>query len=127
VTVLSKAPAPEPAKPAAPPAKAEPKPEPKPAAKPPAAAPAPVPAKPAAAGGPSRVQIGAFSSAAIAEKEWSAAVAKGGGGGRGKRIEKVERDGSTLFRTTVTGFPDRTSAQAFCDRLKSAGKSCFVR
>jgi outer membrane biosynthesis protein TonB len=127
VTVLSKAPAPEPAKPAAPLAKAEPKPEPKPAAKPPAAAPAPVPAKPAAAGGPSSVQIGAFSSAAIAEKEWSAAVAKGGGSGRGKRIEKVERDGSTLFRTTVTGFPDRTSAQAFCDRLKSAGKSCFVR
>lgn len=127
VTVLSKTPAPEPAKPAAPPAKAEPKPEPKPAAKPPAAAPAPVPAKPAAAGGPSSVQIGAFSSAAIAEKEWSAAVAKGGGSGRGKRIEKVERDGSTLFRTTVTGFPDRASAQAFCDRLKSAGKSCFVR
>jgi len=27
----------------------------------------------------------------------------------------------------VTGFPDRAAAQAFCDRLKAAGKSCFVR
>lgn len=128
VTVLPKTPAPEPAKPAPPPAKPEPKPEPKPRpeakteAKPPAAAP-----KPVASSGPSSVQIGAFSSAAIAEKEWSAAVAKGGGGGRGKRIEKVERDGATLFRTTVTGFPDKAAAQVFCDRLKAAGKSCFVR
>ena len=82
---------------------------------------------PAAAGGHPSVRSGAVPRAGIAEKEWGAAVAKGGGSGRGKRIEKVERDGSTLFRTTVTGFPDRASAQAFCDRLKSAGKSCFVR
>ena len=54
-------------------------------------------------------------------------MARAGGGGRGKRIEKVERDGSTLYRTTVTGFPDRASAAAFCDRLKASGKSCFVR
>jgi hypothetical protein len=54
-------------------------------------------------------------------------VARGGGGGRGKQIEKVEREGSTLFRTTVTGFPDRAAAQTFCDRLKAGGSSCFVR
>ena len=54
-------------------------------------------------------------------------MSRAGGEGRGKRVEKVERDGSTLYRTTVTGFPDRVSANAFCDRLKAAGKSCFVR
>ena len=54
-------------------------------------------------------------------------MARAGGSGRGKRIERVERDGSTLFRTTVTGFPDKAAAQALCERLKAGGKSCFVR
>ncbi len=107
VTVLPK-PAPPPAKPAE-----------KPVEKP---APAP-----AASGGVASVQIGAFSSEAIASQEWSAAVSRAGGEGRGKRVERIERDGATLFRTTVTGFPDRASAAAFCDRLKAAGKSCFVK
>jgi outer membrane biosynthesis protein TonB len=130
VTVLTK-PAPTPA---AKPPETPPRPAPpaqaasKPAA--PAAKPAPAPAsapKPAATGGSASVQIGAFSSAEIADREWSAAVARAGGSGRGKRVERVDRDGATLFRTSVTGFPDRASAQAFCDRLKAAGKSCFVR
>ena len=115
VTVLSK-PAPPPAQPAQKPAE-------KPAEKPPTK-PAPAPASP---GGGAAVQIGAFSSEAIAAQEWSAAVNRAGGEGRGKRVERIEREGSTLFRTTVTGFPDRASATAFCDRLKAAGKSCFVR
>jgi cell division protein FtsN len=118
--VLPKPVAPAPARP--PEAEAKPPPAPKPAPKPEPAAP-----KPVAGGGPASVQIGAFSSAEIADREWSAAVARAGGSGRGKRVEKVERDGSTLYRTTVTGFADRAAAQAFCDRLKSAGKSCFVR
>ena len=125
VVVLPKTPSPG----SAPPVATAPKPAPRPDVKPPASPPRPAPAppKPAASGGLFSVQIGAFSSAAIAEREWTAAVAKGGGGGRGKRIEKVERDGSTLFRTTVTGFPDRAAAQTFCDRLKAGGSSCFVR
>ena len=101
------------------------KPPPRPA--PPPVRPETPPARPAASGAGAGVQIGAFSSEAIADREWAAAVASAGGSGRGKRIERVERDGATLFRTTVTGFPDRAAAQAFCDRLKAAGKSCFVR
>ena len=143
-------PAPTPASPPPAPVTVLPRPSPPPAAKPPQAVPSPAPpakpvpkpaapaakptpppvaapSKPTAAGGPASVQIGAFSSAEIADREWSAAVARAGGSGRGKRVERVERDGSTLFRTTVTGFSDRAAAQAFCDRLKSAGKSCFVR
>ena len=117
---------PAPARPAEVAAKSTPQPAPKPVPKPPAK-PEPAPPKPAAPGAGASVQIGAFSSAEIAEREWSAAVARAGGSGRGKRIERVERDGSTLFRTTVTGFPDKAAAQAFCERLKAGGKSCFVR
>jgi cell division septation protein DedD len=27
----------------------------------------------------------------------------------------------------VTGFADHAAAAAFCDKLKAAGKACFVR
>lgn len=77
----------------------------------------------------SGVQIGAFSSQALADKGWSdaAAVAPGVSAGKGKSVEKIEKDGKTLFRTTVTGFSSRTDAAAFCDKLKAAGKACFVK
>ncbi len=124
---LAKAEAPkaEPAKPA--PAKAAPakpapaKPEPKAEAK----APAPAADK----SGGVAVQIGAVSSEALADKAWSdaAAVAPGLAAGKGKSVEKIDRDGKTLFRTQVTGFADRAAATAFCDKLKAAGKACFVK
>ena len=47
--------------------------------------------------------------------------------GKGKAVEKVEKDGKTLYRTAVTGFASREAAQAFCAKLKAAGKACFVR
>jgi outer membrane biosynthesis protein TonB len=105
VTVLPK-PAAQPPSPA-PTTQPAQKPPPRPA--PPPVRPETPPARPAASGAGAGVQIGAFSSEAIADREWAAAVASAGG------------------RTTVTGFPDRAAAQAFCDRLKAAGKSCFVR
>lgn len=80
-------------------------------------------------GGAAMVQIGAFSSAALADKGWNdaASVAPGLAAGKGKRVEEIDKDGQTLFRTSVTGFSTRAEAQTFCDRLKGAGKSCFVR
>ena len=42
-------------------------------------------------------------------------------------IEPVQKDGSTLYRTQVTGFASRAEAVAYCDKLKAAGKSCFVK
>jgi len=128
----AKAPAPKPA-----PAKAEPpksapvaKAAPPPAAKPGparAAAAGPVPA--AKATGVAAVQIGAFSSQALADKGWSdaTALAPGAAAGKGKSVEKVDKDGKTLFRTQVTGFASRAEAAAFCDKLKAAGKACFVK
>lgn len=84
--------------------------------------------KPGATGG-TVVQIGAVSSTALADKAWSEAVAAapGLGAGKGKSVEKIEKNGGTLYRTAVTGFGSRADAQAFCARLQAAGKSCFVR
>jgi hypothetical protein len=75
------------------------------------------------------VQIGAVSSTALADKAWSEAVAAAPGlaGGKGKGVEKIEKDGHTLYRTAVTGFASRDAAAAFCAKLKAAGRSCFVR
>ena len=95
-----------------------------------AVAPRPVAPAPApAATGAAMVQIGAFSSQALADKGWNdaAAVSPGIAAGKGKQVETVEKDGKTLFRTSVTGFASRADATAFCDRLKAAGKSCFVK
>jgi hypothetical protein len=47
--------------------------------------------------------------------------------GKGRRVEALSKDGKTLYRAYVTGFASRGSAQAFCDKLKAAGRSCFVK
>ena len=75
------------------------------------------------------VQIGAFSSAALADKGWNdaAKIAPGATAGKGKKVEAIQKDGATLYRTAVTGFATRAEAEAFCGQLKAAGKSCFVR
>ncbi len=88
----------------------------------------PAPA-PAAASGSFMVQIGAFSSQAQADKGWSVAagIAPGAALGKGKKVEAIQKDGATLYRTSVTGFSSRADATAFCDKLKAAGKSCFVK
>ena len=112
-------------------------------AAPPAAAPAPkaavAPAAPApkavtpapapAAGGAAAVQIGAFSSAALAEKGWNdaARLAPGMAAGKGKSVQAIESGGKTVYRTAVTGFASRAEATAFCSTLKAGGKDCFVR
>lgn len=118
------------APPATPPPAAAPKaPAPKastpqtPAAK--AAAPAPA----AVATGGAMVQIGAFSSEALANAGWSDAMRAlpDSAAGKGKRVEPVESNGKTLYRGYVTGFASRAEASAYCDRLKAAGRNCFVR
>jgi hypothetical protein len=94
-----------------------------------AAVAAPTPAAKPAVTGAAAVQIGAFSSQTLANKGWSdaAGVAPGMAAGKGKSVEKVDKDGKTLFRTQVTGFASRADATAFCDKLKAAGKACFVK
>lgn len=106
-----------------------------PAPKPEAKAAVPVTKKPvlpeskAASTGGAAVQIGAVSSTSLADKAWSEAVASapGLGVGKGKSVEKIEKNGGTLYRTAVTGFASKADAQAFCVKLQAAGKNCFVR
>jgi hypothetical protein len=112
------------------PAKPAVAPEPKPiAAKPPPKA-KPVPAAAAKpVQGAASVQIGAVSSTALADKAWSEAVAAAPGlaAGKGKGVERIEKDGHVLYRTAVTGFASKADAAAFCSKLKAAGKACFVK
>jgi hypothetical protein len=89
------------------------------------------PAKAATANAPVHgvsVQIGAFSSAAIADAEFAktraafaALTAK-----KPKHVEKATVNGHTYFRTAFTGFT-RPQAQAFCEALRAASKACIVR
>ncbi len=92
------------------------------------AAPAPKTVAVASAAGAS-VQIGAFSSQSLADKGWvdAAKLAPGMAAGKGKQVQEVEVQGKTLYRTAVTGFASRADADAFCGRLKAAGKACFTR
>jgi len=84
---------------------------------------------PAASGGAAVVQIGAFSSNALADKGWNdaVAIAPGAAAGKGKKVEAVQVGSSTLYRTQVTGFASKALASQFCDKLKAAGKQCFVK
>jgi cell division protein FtsN len=92
------------------------------------AVPAPAAAPPAASG-VALVQIGAFSSAALADKGWSdtAKVLPGAMVGKTKTVQVVQKDGKTFYRTSVGGFSSKIDAASFCVSLKAAGKSCIVK
>jgi hypothetical protein len=81
------------------------------------------------ASGSAVVQIGAFSSTTLADKGWSdvSSAMAGDMAGKSKRIEALEKNGATLYRTSVTGFSTRASADTFCSGLKAKGKICFVK
>lgn len=118
----------QPAAPAAPAPAPAARPAPTPAPAPAPAAP-PASAAPAAATGSSGVQIGAFSSTEIADREYAAVASRFGqyASGAQKRVTEVtSSSGSILYRTTFTGL-SRERAVAFCNALKSAGRDCIVR
>ena len=88
----------------------------------------PTPA-PNTATGTSAVQIGAFSSTAIADREFAAVAARFPqfASGSAKRVQQVTAaNGSTVYRTTFTGL-SRDRALAFCAAIKAAGDDCLVR
>lgn len=131
-----------------PPEEAQPRPEPRPIeAAPPAVRPAPTPAAPAAkpapvpaprptpstpavaAGGSASVQIGAFSTPGLAEREYNAVVSRHSRftQGASRRVQEVQSaNGSTLYRTTVGGL-SREQATGLCNAIKAGGGDCIVR
>jgi hypothetical protein len=116
-------PAPAPIEPAAP-IPAAPRPAP---AAPPATKAAP-PAAPAV-GGSSGVQIGAFSTPGLADREFAAVLGRYPQftSGAEKRVQEVTAsNGSTVYRTTVTGL-SRDQATGLCNAIKAGGGDCFVR
>jgi hypothetical protein len=86
-------------------------------------------ATPPAAKGNVYIQIGAFSTAALADKGWSD-IAKAFPkpmAGKTKSVVPLQKDGATLYRTAIGGFGSKADADAFCASLKAAGKTCFVK
>jgi cell division protein FtsN len=75
------------------------------------------------------VQIGSFSSEALATAAFHDAARLGGGkmSGKAMRLVPIEKGDVTLYRVAATGFTSKEDAQAVCDSLKAAGKACFVR
>lgn len=130
---------PRPAPKALPPVEAQLPPAPRPVATPtPKAAPVPIERPierpvasppPAAATGTSAVQIGAFSSTAVADRQYAAVAARYPqfAAGAQKRVQEVTAaNGATVYRTTFHGL-SRERAQAFCAAIKAGGGDCLVR
>jgi D-alanyl-D-alanine carboxypeptidase len=110
------------------------------------AAPAPQPVKAAAAapkpvklaladtapvakmGGSHVLQLGAFSSAAGAQKAWSQLTAKHKVlQGFSSATSTVTVNGKTLTRVAATGFGNFQAANAACNQIKASGGVCMIR
>lgn len=85
-------------------------------------------AKPSMVSGSHLVQLGAFSSAAAAEKAWNQYSKRFGVlTGFASASSKVTVNGKTLIRIAASGFGNRTTANSACQQIKSMGGVCLVR
>jgi hypothetical protein len=85
---------------------------------------------PTVAGAAGWVQIGAFSSSALADQGWHdlARFEPAAMAGKGRSVQPFTRDdGAILYRAYVTGFASVSAAQSFCSELRAAGKGCIVK
>ncbi|MGI9374532.1 MAG: SPOR domain-containing protein [Tsuneonella suprasediminis] len=88
----------------------------------PPSAPAPKPAPAVQQNGPWKVQLGAFSVAANADKLWSRIGGRGVLSGKAKFAVPAGR----LTRLLAGGWPTSAAAQSACNALKAAGQGCIV-
>lgn len=84
-------------------------------------------AAPAAdAAGSVLIQLGAFSSAGLADSSWSGYARRFESiGSLPKTILPGSVDGGTIYRLNAVA-PSREAAQQICNNLKAAGESCLV-
>jgi hypothetical protein len=84
-------------------------------------------AAPAADGaGTALIQLGAFSSASLADSSWSGYARRFESiGSLPKKILPGTMDGGTIYRLNAVA-PSREAAQQICNNLKAAGESCLV-
>ena len=87
---------------------------------------APVADAPKSTGGSVALQLGAFSTRDKADAAWAKAGGDGALAGLSKRVEPVDRDGTTLYRLRAAGVASRDAAKALCGRIRSAGNVCIV-
>jgi hypothetical protein len=76
------------------------------------------------------VQIGAFSSTALADTGYGdvSKALSGRMAGKSKHVLAVTTaNGKILFRTWVAGFASRADAASFCEALKAKSKTCIVK
>ncbi|MGB0959930.1 MAG: SPOR domain-containing protein [Halocynthiibacter sp.] len=73
------------------------------------------------------VQLGAFASAEIAQKEWTRISGKYNAYFDSKKrvIQKASTNGGVFYRLRVLGFSDRAAAERFCTELSSSGQACI--
>jgi hypothetical protein len=101
---------------------------PAPTTPPPAKKAEPAPTPPPA-GGTSGVQIGAFSTPNLAESEYNRVVGRYPQltEGASRRVQEVTAsNGSTVYRTTVSGLSEER-ARALCGAIKASGGDCILR
>jgi hypothetical protein len=85
------------------------------------------PGSPAGTGGGRSLQLGAFSSRKAADEAWKTLSGRYSYlAALSKDVERIERDGKSLFRLRAIGVSSRTQAETLCGRLKVAGEACLV-
>ncbi|WP_417622662.1 SPOR domain-containing protein [Parasphingorhabdus sp.] len=72
------------------------------------------------------IQLGAFSSASLADRSWAGYARRFESiGSLPKKILQGTVDGGTIYRLNAVA-PSREEAQEICNNLKAAGESCLV-
>lgn len=86
---------------------------------------APAPDAPAAA---ALVQLAAVASEQAAQAEWQRLAKRMPEllGGRKPMVQRVDRDGRTIWRVRTGGFADLAEAAGFCGRVRAKGASCSI-
>lgn len=97
----------------------------------PAAAPGTAQAPAAASAAPASaalVQLAAVGSEQAAQAEWQRLSKRMPDllGGRKPTVQRVDRDGRTLWRVRTGGFADLAEATSFCARVRAKGASCSI-
>jgi uncharacterized protein len=73
-----------------------------------------------------RVQFGAFSDGAAAERQWKMLQSKSGTVLAAVQPVYQKADGSPVTKLQAGAFAERSPADALCGQIKSSGGSCFV-
>jgi hypothetical protein len=74
------------------------------------------------------VQIGAYSTPAVAQGAWRAlqTAMPEKTSGLSNATRRIEVGGRIFYRALIEGFPSRAAAAAFCQTLRASGRPCLI-